>query len=67
MQADEHERTHALVDPEMERRSLNVRLQMARIDYAEARSPRAQVQARADADKLLDEYLTRYGRPAETG
>lgn len=68
MKADEHRKpTHTLVDPETERRTLNVLLEMARIDYAEARSPRAQVQARLDADKLLDEYLSRYGRPAETG
>ena len=51
-------------DPERERRTLRVLLEMARLDAIEARNLRDKTRARRDADDLLDEWLTHYGRPA---
>ena len=51
----------ALRDPDTERRALCALLRMASFDALEARSNPDRVKARAEADALLDEWLTKFG------
>jgi hypothetical protein len=52
------------IDERMDDRTLRVLLDMARIDAIDARKPADKIAARRSADDLLDEWLTRFGRPA---
>ena len=53
------------IDPQRDRRTLNVLLEMARLDALEARSPGDKHRARTQQNELLDDWLRVLGRPAD--